>query len=93
MEARLAGTRNDIVQSRVPFHYPLDRIAAPALVIHGAADKAVPFSHAERLAAALPHGELLVIPNGTHVSLFTHLGPIQARVRAFLGKHASCQPY
>ena len=66
------------------FHYPLDRIAAPALVIHGAADKAVPFSHAERLAAALPHGELLAIPNGNL---------IQARVRAFLGKHASCQPY
>jgi len=84
---RLPGTRNDIAQARVHFHYPFHEIHILALVIHGTADQAVPFAHAEHLAAELPHGELLAIPGGTHVSLFTHRALIQPRVRTFLESH------
>jgi len=87
--ARLPGTRNDIAQARSSFDYPIRDIQAPALVIHGTADEAVPFADAERLAAALPRGELLAISGGTHVSLFTHRGLIQQRVHAFLQAHAN----
>ena len=84
MADRLPGTRNDIRQSRAPFAYPLERIQAPALVVHGAKDEAVPFANAESLAARLPRGELLAIPDGRHVSLFTHRRLIQPRVSRFL---------
>ena len=84
---RVSGTRNDIAQARAPFAYPLERIQAPALVIHGTEDEAAPFAQAEALAARLPGGELLAIPGGRHVSLFTHCGTIRERVTEFLGAH------
>ena len=87
MRDRLAGTRNDIEQSRMPFAYPLREIRTPALIVHGTADQAVPFAQAEATAAALPCAELLAIPDGQHVSLFTHLDVIRARVRQFLEIH------
>ncbi|SPF42111.1 Alpha/beta hydrolase fold [Candidatus Sulfopaludibacter sp. SbA4] len=59
MAERLPGTRNDIAQSRAPFAYPVERILAPVLIVHGTADQAVPFAQAESLAARLVPGELL----------------------------------
>jgi pimeloyl-ACP methyl ester carboxylesterase len=84
---RVSGTRNDIAQARAPFAYPLERIQTPALIVHGTEDEAVPFAHAESLAAKLPGGELLTIPGGRHVSLFTHRGAIRERVTGFLEAH------
>jgi pimeloyl-ACP methyl ester carboxylesterase len=81
---RMPGTVNDIRQSRSPFDYPVERIAAPVLVVHGEADEAAPFEDAERLARRVRAGELLAIPGGTHVSLFTHRQVIQPRVTEFL---------
>ena len=87
MTERLPGTRNDIAQSRLPFTYRLERIAAPLLVVHGTADEAVPFAQARALAAKVPGAELLAIEGGRHVSLFTHLHAIRARVAQFLETH------
>ena len=88
MPARLPGTRNDIANARAHFDYPLAAIATPALIVHGTADEAVPFAHAQRLAATLPGAELLTIPGGMHTSLFTHRALIQARVRTFIETNA-----
>jgi pimeloyl-ACP methyl ester carboxylesterase len=85
MSERIAGTENDIAQSRLPFDYPVEQIAAPVLVVHGTDDEAVPFAQAEALASRVKCGELLAIEGGRHVSLFTHRQLIQTRVRAFLG--------
>jgi pimeloyl-ACP methyl ester carboxylesterase len=85
MAARLPGTQNDIAQSRSPFHYPVERITAPTLVVHGTDDEAAPFAHAESLAARIPNAELLAIKGGRHVSIFTHRGLIHPRVRSFMG--------
>lgn len=84
MVERLPGTKNDIAQTRAPFSYPVEAIRTPALIVHGTADEAVPFAQAESLAARLPCAELLAIPEGRHVSLFTHRRLIQPRVRQFL---------
>jgi pimeloyl-ACP methyl ester carboxylesterase len=84
---RVSGTRNDIAQARVSFAYPVGEIQAPALIVHGTEDEAAPYAHAESLAAKLPASELLTIPGGRHVSLFTHRGPIQERVARFLEAH------
>ena len=85
LAARLPGTRNDIEQSRQHFSYPVERIHAPTLIVHGTMDEAVPFADAELLASRIRGAKMLTIDGGRHVSLFTHLDLIRARVRAFLG--------
>jgi pimeloyl-ACP methyl ester carboxylesterase len=87
MAERIPGTENDIRQSRMPFNYPLERISAPLLVVHGTADQAVPFAQAKALAYRLPEAETLFIEGGEHVSLFTHLHEIRSRAVQFLFQH------
>ncbi|QOY90168.1 alpha/beta fold hydrolase [Paludibaculum fermentans] len=84
---RLPGTQNDIVQSRRPFEYPVEQIGQPVLLVHGTADEVVPFADSRSLAGRLPRAELLALEGGAHVSLFTHLHEIRARVGPFLEGH------
>jgi pimeloyl-ACP methyl ester carboxylesterase len=84
---RLPGTLNDIRHFETLPPIPVDRIAAPILVIHGSADRVVPFAHAKRVADAAPHAALMTIDGGEHVSLFTHLSAVRGRVREFLEKY------
>jgi pimeloyl-ACP methyl ester carboxylesterase len=87
LKQRLPGTLNDISQFETLPEIPIERIAAPILVIHGTADRVVPFSHARRVADAAPNADLMAIDGGEHVSLFTHLAQVRARVREFLDQH------
>nr|WP_277348051.1 alpha/beta fold hydrolase [Streptomyces sp. HNM0574] len=48
----------------------LAEVRVPALVVAGRADGAVPFAHAEALAAALPRARLLVSEAGSHLLRF-----------------------
>jgi pimeloyl-ACP methyl ester carboxylesterase len=84
---RVPGTRNDIARARAPFAYPLEQIRTPALIVHGTEDEAAPYAQAESLAANLAGSELLAIPGGRHVSLFTHRSVIRERVTRFLEAH------
>jgi pimeloyl-ACP methyl ester carboxylesterase len=43
------------------------RITCPSLVIHGTADRVVPFGNGERLAEALPRARFLRVENGGHL--------------------------
>lgn len=86
---RLPGTLNDIAQFEDLLEPPLAQVQAPVLVIHGEADRVVPFAHAQRVAAAVPQAELLAIPAGEHVSLFTDLERVRAAVRGFLDRRAA----
>ncbi len=45
----------------------LAEIDVPVLVIHGDADQIVPLVEAEAMAAAIPNGKLVVIPNAGHL--------------------------
>lgn len=45
------------------------RLAAPLLVLHGDADTVCPLSAGKAIAQAAPHGELVVIADGTHNQL------------------------
>ena len=44
----------------------LPRVACPTLVVHGAADAAVPAALAESIVAAMPNARLELIPDGGH---------------------------
>uniref|UniRef100_Q07KI1 Alpha/beta hydrolase fold n=1 Tax=Rhodopseudomonas palustris (strain BisA53) TaxID=316055 RepID=Q07KI1_RHOP5 len=84
MAQRLPGTLNDTAQFAALDDFSLAEVTAPVLVIHGTADRVVPFAHAERVARQAPRAELFAVEGGDHVSLFTHLDAVRARVGEFL---------
>jgi len=89
MSLRLPGTKNDIEVTRRRTVYPLEEIAVPVLVVHGTADRVVPFTpHAKMFEARVPGVELLAIDGGEHVAIFTHRKEVAARVAEFLAAHA-----
>jgi len=86
MADRLTGTRLDIEASRR--NVALENVRVPTLVVHGTADRVVPFSrHGAELARRIPGAELLAVDGGDHVAIFTHREMIAPRVRAFLAEH------
>ena len=86
---RLPGTENDIAVTRATADYPLERITTPVLVVHGTADRVVPYEHAQVLATRIRGAELLTIERGEHVAIFTHRETVRARVTRFLRQHAT----
>lgn len=87
MPLRLAGTDRDIRVTRER-EYPLESLAVPVLAVHGTADEAAPFSHAERLAARVPKATLVRVEGGSHAAIFTHSADVRPRVARFLGDTA-----
>jgi pimeloyl-ACP methyl ester carboxylesterase len=88
LSLRSQGMLNDARQIRNLDDFPLDQIQAPTLVIHGDADRLVPFSHGKRSAETIPHAELLHIPGGSHLCFITHLEETEPAVMKFLKEHA-----
>lgn len=88
MSRRLPGTSNDVATTRRDLWLDLERIAVPALVVHGTQDRVAPFAQGKAMAARIPGAELLAIEGGDHVSIFTHRDEARARVTRFLLAHA-----
>lgn len=63
----------------------LAEVSAPVLLVHGTADRVIPFGHAERIAAALPRHELHARVGDGHVAVLAGLGPALDRARSLLG--------
>jgi pimeloyl-ACP methyl ester carboxylesterase len=89
LSVRQAGLWNDLHQFAHLPAYPLERITAPTLVVHGRADGNVPLAHAEFVARTVPGAELLALEDCGH---FIWVGPgagqAAGRVRDFLIRHA-----
>jgi len=84
---RLAGTRADI-RATHRATYPLERVAAPTLVIAGTADPLLPYdAHGAVLAERIPGAERVVAEGGEHVAIFTHRAEVRPAVADFLGRH------
>jgi 3-oxoadipate enol-lactonase len=67
----------------------VSQITAPALIIHGEADAAIPMDKAEELAKALPNCEGIVrVPGGAHAANMTHPEIVNPPLREFLDKFA-----
>ena len=63
----------------------MGEIEAPALVIHGTEDQAIPIDKAKRLASALPGADGVVAVEGAaHAPNLTHPEPVNAAIRTFL---------
>jgi 2-hydroxy-6-oxonona-2,4-dienedioate hydrolase len=62
----------------------LPSIAAPTLVIRGSRDPLVPERWAEEVVTLLPHGELVVIPGGTHAVQYESPEAVAQAVQEFL---------
>jgi non-heme chloroperoxidase len=74
------------------FRGDVSRIDVPTLVIHGDADRVVPFSAAGQQTAKLIRGaKLVVIKDGPHGIAWTHADEVNAAMLDFLGKSAAKQ--
>ncbi|HKE98819.1 MAG TPA: alpha/beta fold hydrolase [Actinomycetes bacterium] len=61
-----AAQNHDAIPDDGRSHRPLSAIAAPTLVIHGAADPMFPLEHGEALAEELPDASLLTLEQAGH---------------------------
>jgi non-heme chloroperoxidase len=72
------------------FRANLERVDVPTLVIHGEADRIVPFASAGQRTAKLVKGARLVaIKDGPHAVIWTHAEEVNAELLNFLGKAAA----
>ncbi len=72
------------------FRKDVAKIDVPTLVIHGDADRIVPFSSAgHRTAKLVPGAELVVIKDGPHNVAWTHADEVNSALLNFLAKPAA----
>ncbi len=60
---------NDAAQFGRIERYPLERVAAPTLVVHAVDDVLAPLSHGQFTAETVPNARLLVLESGGHLWL------------------------
>ena len=65
----LGGMVEDDVSAMAPWGFDLAEISAPTLIMHGTADRMVPSSHGEWLAAHCPTAELRLQSGEGHISV------------------------
>jgi pimeloyl-ACP methyl ester carboxylesterase len=88
MSLRTEGMLNDARQIQHLEDLPLHEITAPTLVIHGDADRLVPFSHGQRSAERIPNADFLHVPGGSHLCYITHIEETEPVALEFLQEHA-----
>ncbi|MDQ2944234.1 MAG: alpha/beta hydrolase, partial [Candidatus Dormibacteraeota bacterium] len=72
---------------REDIHDRLREMTAPALVIHGTADRAIEMEEAQRLSAELVNSQpLIAIDGGSHASNITDPEPVNLALEKFLGE-------
>jgi pimeloyl-ACP methyl ester carboxylesterase len=90
--AREAGVRNDLQQLRTLNELPLEQIVVPTLIVHGTADKLIPISESEAIAARIPGAIFHRVDGAGHL---VELGPkgaeVQSKILEFLREHSAGQ--
>jgi pimeloyl-ACP methyl ester carboxylesterase len=82
LKHRLPGSLNDTLRFEALPPFPYKLLTMPVLIMHGTADRAVPYAHAEAAAGAA-RAQLVPLEGGDHVALFTHLGEVREAVARF----------
>lgn len=62
----------------------MEAIKAPALIIHGTADRIIPIAAAERMHTRLQNSILVTVPDGPHGVMETHPGIVNESIHRFL---------
>jgi pimeloyl-ACP methyl ester carboxylesterase len=81
---RQAGYDNDWAQFATIANYPLERITAPTLVVHGPRDQDVPFADAQLLMERVLNVTLVTHERGDHAMFYTHAHTVMPMVRDFI---------
>ncbi|PPH77622.1 alpha/beta fold hydrolase [Rathayibacter sp. AY1D9] len=68
-ELEQGGSVDDDLALVMPWGVDLSRLAAPVLLLHGAADRVVPVAHAERIRRLHPAAELTIRPGRGHIGV------------------------
>jgi pimeloyl-ACP methyl ester carboxylesterase len=83
-EAFRAGSRGAADELRLfirPWGFPLEEIAVPVHIWHGARDTLVPCVAAQRLAGSIPDCRVEIIPDGGHYLVYGMLDELLATAR------------
>ena len=64
--------------------HPIEEIASPALVVHGTADRVVPYENGVELARRLPHARLETFDGAGHLLFIEEAPRFNAMVASFL---------
>jgi pimeloyl-ACP methyl ester carboxylesterase len=96
VERMNSATRTEAVARYLRTLYAHDKVLAlaalrevPVLVVCGEKDLLTPVEHSEAICDALPHSELVIIPDGGHVVLLEHHEAVNAVLIPFVRKLAS----
>ncbi len=88
LDLRLPGMRNDLAQHQALQPLPLEKVSSPTLVIHGQADKVVPYAGSERASSRISQASLLPVAGAGHlVPLAPEADLIQHAILDFLRQH------
>ena len=68
----------DCVAQLTPRGFDVAQISVPVLLLHGAQDGAVPFSHGQWLAAHIPGAETWFCPDEGHALRESHIEDVHA---------------
>jgi len=77
---------------RDDLHDRLGEITAPAIVIHGEVDAAIPLEKAQRLADGLPGCERLLVVPGGHAANVAYPEPVNRALLDFVRRHSGIRP-
>jgi pimeloyl-ACP methyl ester carboxylesterase len=76
------GMIDDDLAAMSPWGFDVSHISKPMLIMHGTADRMIPGSHAEWLAARCPHAELRLSAGEGHISVLRWAGSALEWARA-----------
>jgi len=82
LKQRLPGSLNDTLHFAALPPFPYEKLQVPVLVMHGTADRVVPYTHAEAVTGAA-RASIVPLEDGDHVALFTHIDEVRAAVAEF----------
>lgn len=59
-------------------------LSLPTLIVHGTKDQLVPVSDARSLAAALPHAQLIELPDANHILVLNNVEEVADAIKKFM---------
>ncbi len=88
VSCRKEGFENDLLQLIDINRFPIEKISAPTLIVHGTNDADVLFHHPKYAAITIPNAELFLVIGGFHIlSISDNADQITEKKIEFLKKH------